>query len=110
MGHNVEIGENCFLIAQVGIAGSTKCGNNVIFAGQTGCTGHITIGDNAKFAGKTGITGNVPADAVMAGYPMRPHKEWLKLSAYEHRLPEMVKTVKQLQKEIDALKAQLKES
>ena len=36
---------------------------------------------------------------------MRPHKEWLKLSAYEHRLPEMVKTVKQLQKEIDALKA-----
>ena len=110
LGHNVEIGENCFLIAQVGIAGSTKCGNNVIFAGQTGCTGHITIGDNAKFAGKTGITGNVPADAVMAGYPMRPHKEWLKLSAYEHRLPEMVKTVKQLQKEIDALKAQLKES
>ena len=98
------------LVAQVGIAGSTKCGNNVIFAGQTGCTGHITIGDNAKFAGKTGITGNVPADAVMAGYPMRPHKEWLKLSAYEHRLPEMVKTVKQLQKEIDALKAQLKES
>ena len=71
LGHNVEIGENCFLIAQVGIAGSTKCGNNVIFAGQTGCTGHITIGDNAKFAGKTGITGNVPADAVMAGYPMR---------------------------------------
>ena len=44
----------------------------------------------------------------MAGYPMRPHKEWLKLSAYEHRLPEMVKTVKQLQKEIDALKAQLR--
>lgn len=110
LGHNVEIGENCFLIAQVGIAGSTKCGNNVIFAGQTGCTGHITIGDNAKFAGKTGITGNVPENAVMAGYPMRPHKEWLKLSAYEHRLPEMVKTVKQLQKEIDSLKAQLKES
>ena len=42
--------------------------------------------------------------------PMSPHKEWLKLYAYEHRLPEMVKTVKQLQKEIDALKAQLKES
>ena len=60
--------------------------------------------------GKTGITGNVPSNSVMAGYPMRPHKEWLKLAAYENRLPEMVKTVKQLQKEIDALKAQLKES
>lgn len=110
LGHNVEIGEDCFLIAQVGIAGSTKCGNHVIFAGQTGCTGHITIGDNVQFAGKTGITGNVPSNSVMAGYPMRPHKEWLKLAAYENRLPEMVKTVKQLQKEIDALKAQLKES
>lgn len=110
LGHNVDIGENCFLIAQVGIAGSTKCGNNVIFAGQTGCTGHITIGNNVQFAGKTGITGNVPDNAIMAGYPMRPHKEWLKLSAYENRLPDMVKTVKQLQKEIDALKAQLKES
>ena len=48
----LKLVKNCFLIAQVGIAGSTKCGNNVIFAGQTGCTGHITIGDNAKFAGK----------------------------------------------------------
>ena len=44
----------------------------------------------------------------MAGYPMRPHKEWLKLAAYENRLPDMVKTVKQLQKEIDALKRSLR--
>lgn len=110
LGHNVEIGEDCFIIAQVGIAGSTKCGNHVIFAGQTGCTGHITIGDNVTFAGKTGIVGNVPSNGTYAGYPMRPHKEWLKLSAYESRLPDMAKTIKQLQKEVDALKAQLKES
>lgn len=44
------------------------------------------------------------------GIQMRPHKRVVKLAAYENRLPEMVKTVKQLQKEIDALKAQLKES
>lgn len=105
LGHNVEIGEDCFLIAQVGIAGSTKCGNHVVFAGQTGCTGHITIGDNVTFAGKTGIIGNVPSNGVYAGYPMRPHKEWLKLAAYESRLPEMAKTIKELQKEIAALKA-----
>ena len=67
------------LVLQVG----TKCGNHVIFAGQTSCTGHITIGDNVQFAGKTGITGNVPSNSIMAGYPMRPHKEWLKLAAYE---------------------------
>ena len=69
LGHNVEIGEDCFLIAQTGIAGSTKAGNHVIFAGQTGCTGHITIGDNAVFAGKTGITGNIKGNQVYAGFP-----------------------------------------
>ena len=110
LGHNVEIGEDCFIIAQVGIAGSTKCGNHCIFAGQTGCTGHITIGDNCTFAGKTGIVGNVPSNSTMAGYPMRPHKEWLKMAAYEIRWPDMIKTVKALQKEVEALKAQLKES
>ena len=107
LGHNVEIGEDCFLIAQVGIAGSTKCGNHVIFAGQTGCTGHITIGDNVTFAGKTGIIGNVPSDGLYAGYPMRPHKEWLKIEAYQSRLPDMAKTVKKLEKEVARLKEQL---
>lgn len=107
LGHNVEIGEDCFLIAQVGIAGSTKCGNHVIFAGQTGCTGHITIGDNVTFAGKTGITGNVPSNGLYAGYPMRPHREWLKLAAHETRLPDMAKQLKQLEKELAALKAKL---
>ena len=107
LGHNVEIGEDCFLIAQVGIAGSTKCGSHVIFAGQTGCTGHITIGDNVTFAGKTGIIGNVPSDGLYAGYPMRPHKEWLKIEAYQSRLPDMAKTVKKLEKEVARLKEQL---
>ena len=107
LGHNVEIGEDCFLIAQVGIAGSTKCGNHVVFAGQTGCTGHITIGDNVTFAGKTGIVGNVPSDGTYAGYPMRPHKEWLKLAAYESRLPDTVKAVKELQREMEELKKRI---
>ncbi len=107
LGHNVEIGEDCFLISQVGIAGSTKCGNHVIFAGQTGCAGHVEIGDNVTFAGKTGITGNVPSNTVYAGYPMRPHKEWLKLSAYETRLPDMAKTIRRLEKQVAALQAQL---
>lgn len=105
LGHNVEIGEDCFIIAQVGIAGSAKCGNHVTFAGQTGCTGHITIGDNVTFAAKTGIIGNVASDGVYAGFPMRPHKQWLKVAAYENRLPEMAKMIKQLQKEVEQLKA-----
>lgn len=109
LGHNVEIGEDCFIIAQVGIAGSTKCGNHVIFAGQTGCTGHITIGDNVTFAGKTGITGNVPSNGTYAGFPMRTHKEWLRIAAHESRLPDMAKTIKHLEQEIAELKELLKQ-
>lgn len=106
LAHNVEIGEDCFLVAQVGIAGSTKCGNNCIFAGQSGSTGHITIGDNCTFAARTGVSGNVPSNVQYAGFPMRPHREWLKISAYESKLPEMAKTIKELQREIKALKEQ----
>ena len=103
LGHNVEIGEDCFIIAQTGIAGSTKAGNHVIFAGQTGCTGHITIGDNAVFAGKTGITGNIKGGQVYAGFPARPHMEWSRTQVYLKHLPEMAKTIKALEKKIAEL-------
>lgn len=103
LGHNVEIGEDCFLIAQVGIAGSTKSGNHCIFAGQVGCTGHITIGDNVVFAGKTGITGNVASNQIMAGYPMQPHMEWKRSQVYIKHLPEMAKKIKQLEKKLAEL-------
>lgn len=109
LGHNVEIGEDCFLIAQTGIAGSTKAGNHVIFAGQTGCTGHISIGDNAVFAGKTGITGNIKGNQVYAGFPARPHMEWSRTQVYLKHLPEMAKTVKALQKKIAELEKKLEQ-
>lgn len=107
LGHNVEIGEDCFLCAQVGIAGSTKCGNHCIFAGQVGSTGHITIGDNCTFAGRTGITGHVPSDGQYAGFPMRPHKEWLKGEVYNSKLPELVKRIKALEKELKRIQEEL---
>lgn len=108
LGHNVEIGEDCFLIAQTGIAGSTKVGHHVIFAGQTGCTGHVTIGDNAVFGGKSGITGNMEGNKVYAGFPVRPHIEWNRTQVYIKRLPEMAKTVKALEKRIAELERQLR--
>lgn len=103
LGHNVEIGEDCFIIAQSGIAGSTKAGNHVIFAGQTGCTGHVTIGDNAVFAGKSGIIGNIKGNQTYAGFPARPHIEWSRTQVYIKRLPEMAKTIKALEQKIAEL-------
>lgn len=103
LAHNVVIGENCFLVAFTGIAGSTKVGNNVIFAGQSGAVGHITIGDNCIFAGKAGATGDVPSNSFYAGFPARPHKEWLRAEAALHRLPDLVKKVQALEKKLAAL-------
>lgn len=97
LAHNVMVGENCFLVAFTGIAGSTKVGNNVIFAGQSGAVGHITIGDNCVFAGKSGAASDVPANSFYAGFPARPHKEWLRAEAALYGLPELIKKVKRLE-------------
>lgn len=103
LAHNVEVGEDCFLIALTGIAGSTKVGNHVTFAGQAGCTGHITIGDNCIFAAKSGIIGDVPANSFYAGFPARPHKEWLRSEAAVHKLPEVMKKLKDFEKRLAEL-------
>lgn len=100
LAHNVVIGENCFLVAQTGIAGSVKVGNNVTFAGQCGSAGHLNIGDHAVFAAKAGIIGDVPEGAFYAGFPARPHKEWLKGEAAVHKLPGLLKKIRELEKRL----------
>lgn len=103
LAHNVVVGENCFFVAQAGIAGSVKIGNNVTFAGQTGCAGHVTIGDNSVFAARAAVIGNVPAGSFYAGFPARPHKEWLRGEAGIHKVPDLIKKVRDLEKRLAAI-------
>lgn len=105
LGHNDVLGENCLVVAHVGISGSVKVGNNVTFAGQVGTVGHITIGDNCVFGGKTGITNSVPANSFMAGFPAMPHKEWLKQEANLRKVGDLLKRVKELEKELKNLQS-----
>lgn len=105
IGHNDVIGENCLFVAQVGISGSVKVGNNVTFAGQVGSAGHLTIGDNCVFAARTGIISDVPANSFYAGFPARPHKEWLRSEAGAKRVPDMVKKLRELERRIAELEA-----
>ena len=97
LAHNVEIGEACFLVAQTGIAGSAKVGNHVTFAGQAGSAGHLTIGDNCVFAARSAPIGDIPANSFCAGFPARPHKEWLRSEAALKRLPETLKKLRELE-------------
>ena len=100
IGHNCKIGPNCLIVAQTGISGSVEVGHNVTFGGQTGTVGHIKIGANSVYAGRSGIIGDMPEGQFCAGFPVQSHTEWLRMQAAMKRLPELMKKVKQLEKEL----------
>jgi UDP-3-O-[3-hydroxymyristoyl] glucosamine N-acyltransferase len=105
--HNCIIGENCMIVSQVGISGSSKLGNHVTLAGQVGLAGHLEIGDNVMVGAQSGVPGDLPANAVFTGYPAVPHKEWLKYSMTLPRLPDMRRTQNVLEKRVAELERKL---
>ncbi len=98
--HNVKVGEHSLLVSQAGISGSTRLGHHVVMAGQSGAVGHITIGDGAVVTAKTGVTEDVPAGAMVSGFPSRPHKDWLRAMANLFTLEELRRRVKALEEAI----------
>src|SRR5690348_15707226 len=107
VGHGSSVGENALLCGQVGLAGSTKIGKNCVLAGQVGCAGHLTVGDGAIITSQSGVPGDVPPGALYSGYPAVENRQWLKTSAAVSRLPNLSKTVRQLEAEIARLKAHI---
>jgi UDP-3-O-[3-hydroxymyristoyl] glucosamine N-acyltransferase len=100
VGHSVTVGENSVLAGQVGIAGSTKLGKGVTLAGQVGVAGHLTIGDGAVATAQTGIPADVPAGALVSGYPAIENRAWLKASAIFAKLPELLKRLRELERKV----------
>ena len=101
--HNVKIGENSLIVAQVGIAGSTKIGKNVIIAGKAGITGHIKIGDNAVVGPYSAVHSDVPENQIVSGIPQMPHSRWRKVVSIISRLPEMRKNLFSFEKRLKKL-------
>lgn len=106
LAHNVVIGEHGLIVAQTGIAGSTIVGDGVTFAGQCGCVGHIEIGDHCVFAARSAPIGNVAANSFYAGFPARPHQEWLRGEAANRKLPDMAKRIRELEKRLAKLEGE----
>ena len=108
VGHNVIVGENSLLVAQAGIAGSTELGRNVVLGGQVGVSDHVKLGDRVMVGGQSGVISDLPAGAVVSGYPAMPHRQWLRACAAFVRLPALVKEIKALRAGIEELRSRLK--
>lgn len=105
--HNVEVGENTVMAAQVGIAGSVKIGNHCMFGGQVGLSGHIHVTDNVIFGAQCGVISSVEEPMTLLGAPAINAKAFMRSSAIFSRLPEIYRTMGQMQREIEQLKKEL---
>ncbi|QCT94915.1 UDP-3-O-(3-hydroxymyristoyl)glucosamine N-acyltransferase [Caminibacter mediatlanticus TB-2] len=81
IGHNCEIGEYSILVSQVGLSGSSKLGRNVVMGGQSATAGHLEIAPFTTIAARGGVTKSIKTPGVYSGFPLMPHKLWLKLQA-----------------------------
>lgn len=97
IGHNVRIGENSLIIAQVGISGSVEIGKNCILAGQAGIGDHIKLGDNVIVGAQAGVTKSFPSNTKISGYPARPHFDAKRSYAAISMLPKLLHRVKNLE-------------
>jgi len=103
VGHACVVGEDNIICAQTGLAGSTVLERNVLLAGQVGASGHLTVHEGAVVYAQSGIGGDVEAGARISGSPAFPANEWLRAVTAFPKLPEMLKTLRELKKKVDAL-------
>ncbi|MDX1445671.1 UDP-3-O-(3-hydroxymyristoyl)glucosamine N-acyltransferase [Lishizhenia sp.] len=101
LAHNVEVGRNSAMAAQVGVAGSAKIGENVMIGGQAGISGHIKIADRTKVVAQSGIPGNVKKpDQTLMGTPGIPIDDFKKSFFGFRKLPYILKKLRELEDKI----------
>jgi UDP-3-O-[3-hydroxymyristoyl] glucosamine N-acyltransferase len=103
--HNVTIGEDSIVVAQVGIAGSTRLGPRVVVGGQAGIADHVEVGERAMIAAQSGVDRSVGAGEVVSGSPAMPHALSLRVHALLRRLPELRAQVRALERRLAALES-----
>lgn len=103
--HNVELGEHCMIVAQCGIAGSTRLGRLVVLGGQVGVRDHISLGDGVRVAACSCISKDFPAGTTLCGIPAVEHQQYFREHAQIRRLPDLAATLKELAKRVERLEA-----
>ena len=101
--HNADIGENCIIVAQTGVAGSSTLGKRVVISGQCAITDHVSIADDVTLVQRAGVINNIDEPGVYAGTPIQPVKDYFRNAAVAHKLVELRKQVRQLEKQVAEL-------
>lgn len=99
--HNCRIGKHNALASQVGFAGSVTTGDYVRCGGQVGVADHLRIGEKASLGGKAGVMADIEANTTQYGIPARPDKVQLRIQLALQRLPELVKRVEELERQLE---------
>lgn len=109
IGHACVVGEDNIICAQTGLAGSSVLGKNVLLAGQVGVSGHLTIHENSVVYAQSGVGGDVPAGSCISGSPAFESREWLRAITAFPRLPELLRSMRQLEKRVQELESRASE-
>lgn len=107
IGHGTKIGPDCLFVGHIGVAGSVTIGKHVTLAGQVGVVGHLEIGDDARIGAQSGVSGDIPRNADMLGSPAVPIEQAKRSLAAVQKLPDWIKRIRALEREIEQLKKQL---
>ena len=102
IGHNVSIGRDCLLVAQVGVGGSTKIGNRVVVAGQAGIAGHLNIGDGVIITAAAVVVRSIEANLKVGGCPAQASLLTNRIYSLQRKLPDLFKRFDQLEKTIES--------
>jgi UDP-3-O-[3-hydroxymyristoyl] glucosamine N-acyltransferase len=105
VGHNVEIGEHAILVSQVGISGSSRVGRGAVLAGQVGVADHVTIGEGVMIGAQSGVPSDIGAGERVLGSPARPLTLAKRILLSERHLPDLVRTVRALERRVAGLEA-----
>ena len=103
IGHNVFLDEDCLLVAQTGIAGSTRFGKRVLASGQTGVIDHRTVTDDVVLVHRAGVSEDITKPGIYASGPAQPFLEYTRNIAVFRKLSEMRKRLIHLEREIKRL-------
>jgi len=105
IGHNVHVGDNTVMAAQVGVAGSARLGKNMMIGGQVGIVGHISLADGTLIGAQSGVPKTIRKEGTtLLGSPAYDAEDYKKAYMGFRRLPQILDRLREVEEELKTLK------